>query len=145
MTTPQPFEFTREGRSWATLGAVAFTWLACLIGYLALDAAGWIVALILAFTAPALWDLWSGTRAGTQLSSDGLNWFSGSQSVDVPLPEIEHVRLVTRVDFSVRAAVVLKSGRKLRIPAEATPPHKSFETALSSHGIVTQRHHFSPL
>lgn len=138
-----PFEFTRHGRSWPTLLAVVVTWLACLIGFWVFDAAIWLVGVVLVFTLPALWDLYAGTQAGARLTDTALHWYSGENAVDVPLEQIDHVRLVTRLDLSVRAAVVLTSGRKLRLPPEATPPHELFEAALQARRITTQRHHFS--
>lgn len=145
MTGPTAFEFAREGRSWATLGAVVLTWSLCLFAFVILDAAGWIVALALIFTLPGIWDLYHATRAGTRLDDQALSWFSGAQEVRVPLQDIDHIRLVTRIDFSVRAAVVLRSGRKLRLPPEATAPAEAFEAALKERAVKTQRHHFSPL
>ena len=143
MSTHPPFEFTRHGRSWATLIAVLGTWVACLIGFWIFDAAIWLVGVILLFTLPALWDLYAGTRAGASLNDSTLHWFSGNNAVDIPFEQIDHVRLVTRLDLSVRAAIVLTSGRKMRLPPEATPPHEAFETALHARNIATKRHHFS--
>jgi hypothetical protein len=45
--------------------------------------------------------------------------------------------------MSVRATVVLKTGRKIKLPFEATPPHRALETALHARGITTERHHFT--
>lgn len=123
--------------------AVGVTWALCLAGWALFDAALWIVGPILLFTLPALWDIWSGASAGTELTETGLRWFSGRRRLDLDLSEVDHVRLVTRPDLSVRAAVVLTSGRKLRLPAEATPPHREFEAALQARGIRTEGHHFT--
>lgn len=141
--TPEPFDFARHGRSPATFGAVLLTWLACALGLWFFDAAGWIIAVVLLFTLPAIWDLWAGTLAGATLTRQGLTWYSGRNRVEIPMDEIDHIRLVTRLDLTVRAAVVLRSGRKLRLPPEATPPHQDFEAALRDHGLEARRHHFS--
>ncbi len=141
----EPYRYVRKGRSWAAVIAVLLTWAACLAAVVIFQAALWIVGLILLFTLPAVWDLWSGATAGTELRADQLSWYSGRRRVDLPLSDIDHVRLVTRFDFSVRAAVLLRTGRKLRLPAEATPPHGAFEAALHAHGLRTERHHFTPL
>ena len=140
-----PFVFVRRGRSWPAVIAVLVTWGLCLIAALVFQAALWIIGLVALFTLPALGDIWSGATAGTELSADGLAWFSGRRRVELPLQEIDHVRLVTRLDLGVRAAVVLRSGRKLRLPAEATPPHRDFEAALHALDVRTERHHFTPL
>ena len=143
--TPDPLEFTRKGRTWSTLIALVGTWVILLLIWLVLNAAWWIVLFFFLFTIPAARDIWVGTSAGSRLSTHGLTWYSGAQKVDVPLGDIDHVRLVTRLDMSVRAALVLFSGRKMRMPIESTPPHKDFEAALRAHGVKVERHHFTPL
>lgn len=141
----ESFSFTRTGRSRAAVIAVGLTWALCLAGWIHYDAAPWIVGAVLACTLPALWDIWRGTMAGTRLTDHRLSWHSGRHLMDLDIAQIDHVRLVTRPDLSVRAAVVLASGRKLRLPAEATPPHRAFEAALHARGIRTERHHFTGL
>lgn len=143
MTRPAPYEFIRSGRTWSTLIAVSAVWVVGLIGWLAFDIAPLVLGLLVAFTLPALWDLYSARMAGTRITPEAITWNSGPNRVTLPLPEIDHVRLVTRLDLSVRAAVVLNSGRKLRIPAEATPPADAFEAALAQVGIRSERHHFT--
>ncbi|MEM6311337.1 MAG: hypothetical protein AAF754_14945 [Pseudomonadota bacterium] len=143
--TPEPLAFARKGRTWTTLIALVGTWIVLLLIWLVLNAAWWIVLFFLLFTIPAARDIWVGTSAGSDLSRHGLRWYSGAQEVNVSLDDIDHVRLVTRLDTSVRAALVLFSGRKLRMPIESTPPHKDFERALLAHGVKVQRHHFTPL
>lgn len=137
------YSFHRKGRSWSTLIALLLAWLALAVAALRFDAAPALVAVLFALSLPALWDLYSGRAAGTILTEAELSWFSGRHRVAVPLTEIDHVRLVTRLDMTVRAAVVLPGGRKLRIPAEASPPHTPFETALKAAGIRSERHHFT--
>ena len=143
MSAPAPYSFSRNGRNWATLITVLGVWLAVLVGWLVFDAAPWLLVVVLLFTLPAIWDIYTARTAGTDLTTDHLRWYSGAHEVSVPLSDIDHVRFVTRLDLSVRAAAVLQSGRKLRLPAEATPPAKPFEDALIAMGIKTQRHHFT--
>ena len=141
----EPFRFVHHGRSRTALVAVGATWALCALVAVVFDAAIWIVGAVLICTIPALRDYWLGISAGVELSSDRLVWFSGRRSAEVALREIDHVRLVTRFDLSVRATVVLTSGRKLRMPVEATPPHREFEDALTARGVRTERHHFTGL
>lgn len=143
--TDADYVFERNGRSWPTLVAVLITWTLCVLAWVLIDAAPWILTIVLLFTVPALWDLWSGRRSGLSLGSGQLRWFSGSIEDGVPFGQIDHLRLVTRLDLSVRAAVIMKSGSKLRIPAESTPPAAAFEAALTKAGIAHQRHHFTYL
>lgn len=143
MKDTMPYQFRRKGRSWSSVIAVLLVWGLLLIGWTRFDAAPVLLAAIFLLTIPAVWDVYAARMAGVDLTSDNLTWFSGNRHATVSLTEIDHVRLVTRLDLTVRAAVVLNSGQKLRIPAEATPPRDSFEAALSAAGLHHQRHHFT--
>lgn len=142
---PEPYYFTRPGRSLASIAAVVVTWGVVLLAWVAFDAAAWLLVGVLIFTLPALWDIWSHSEAGLALRDGALSWYSGRHKVAVPFGEIDHVRLDTRLDFSVRATAVLTDGRRLRLPYEATPPHQQFESELNARNLRTQRHHFSLL
>lgn len=137
------YHFHRDGRTMTTVLTVAGIWLVALLAWTLLSAAPWIIALILAFTLPAIWDVYSGSTATLTLSDTALKWTSGKRHAEVQLSEIDHIRLDTRLDFTVRASVVLHSGQKIRLPQDATPPHKTLETELHARDIKTQRHHFS--
>lgn len=140
-----PFVFEQEARSRRTLLIVLGVW-AILIGlWLWLDAAWWIVAFLAAFTLPALYDLIYNPKAGLTLDTETLSWFSGRRQGALELTEIDHIRLDTRLDFSVRVTAVLNTGRKIRLPFESTPPHQALENALQAQGVKTQRHHFQLL
>lgn len=102
-----------------------------------------IVAIVALFTLPALWELATNPIARLSLSPQVLVWQRGKDKVTIPLNTIDHIRLDTRVDLSVRATVVLRSGQRLRVPPDAMPPHRPFEYALHAAGVPTRRHHFS--
>lgn len=138
-----PYVFQRKGRSWATLIAVLCTWAACMIAWLVFSAAPWILVIVLLFTLPALWDLWSAPTAGFEIDAQSVSWHSGSLHQSVMVSQIDHIRLVTRLDLTVRAAVVLHDGDKRRVPAESTPPSKDLETSLNAAGLRVERHHFT--
>ncbi|MFK7876852.1 MAG: hypothetical protein AB8B71_13900 [Paracoccaceae bacterium] len=142
MVAKAAFTFTRPARSRATLIAIALTWAVCGAGLFWFQAAAWIIALLALFTLPALWEIWSGASAGCELDPMKLKWHSGHHTAEIALHEIDHIRMVTRLDLSIRAAIILKSGKKLRMPAEATPPAKVFEPALAAFELTVRRHHF---
>lgn len=137
------FSYARPGRNRATLFAVCGVWAGLLAAIVLVDAAPWLMGVIGVFTLPALWDLYRNPESGLRFTPDTLNWFSGNRVAEVEWREIEKVRLDTRLDFSVRATIVLHSGRKIRLPYESTPPHDLLEAALNARGIRTERHHFS--
>ncbi|WP_166416169.1 hypothetical protein [Cochlodiniinecator piscidefendens] len=130
----------RAARTVAVLGAIyaisvfAFVWL---------NAAWWIIAALVVFTLPAIWDLATDRVAGLTLSDTQITWRSGSFEDYRAYGEIEKVRFDTRLDFSVRVTLVLSRDRKLRLPYDCLPPHKEFEDELNKRNIKTERHHFS--
>lgn len=139
----EPVHYRHSGRNMPALITVVAVWFILIAAVLLLDAALWLMALIGAFTLPAIWELFRDTQAGLDMSDAGLAWFSGRRAGSLNWSEIERVRLDTRLDFSVRATAILNSGRKIRLPFECTPDHKLLEAALNARGIRTERHHFS--
>ena len=138
-------EYAHSGRNPATLVVLLAVW-ACLAGaVILLDAAWWLMALLGLFTLPALWDLLSARQAGMRLDDEGLHWHAGRRTGTVAWNRIDRVRLDTRLDLSTRAALVLDTGRKIRLPQEATPPDAELEAELDARGVKVERHHFSLL
>ena len=128
-----------------TVVVVAMIWAALFAAWIWLDASPLILGILAICTLPALRDLITNPTAGLVLASDRLRWHSGKHDAEVALDLIDHVRLDTRLDLSVRATVIMQTGRRIRIPFEATPPHQAFEAALNGYDIRTSRHHFSLL
>ncbi len=138
-----PFTFSRRARSRVGLITLTLVWATLLAAWALLDAAPAIIGFLGLFTLPIVWDLWRDPQSGLSLSETELSWYSGRRQVTLEPHEISYVRLDTRLDFSVRATAVLRTGRKIRVPFESTPPHQAFEDALTACGIATQRHHFT--
>ncbi len=139
------FVFDQQARSRRTLLIVLGVWAALVAAWVWLEAASWIIAFLAAFTLPALYDLIRNPRSGLRLDATTMSWFSGRRQASIDLAEIDHIRLDTRLDFSVRVTAVLATGRKIRLPFESTPPHQAFEDALALRDVKTQRHHFQLL
>ncbi|WP_227271467.1 hypothetical protein [Roseobacter weihaiensis] len=139
----EAFRYRREARNRATVLAVAGIWGALLAALILVEAAPWLMAVIGAFTLPAVWELYKNPAAGLDFTDTHLSWFTGRRTAQLDWRDIDRFRLDTRLDMSVRATAVLGSGRKIRLPYECTPPHKMFEAALNARGIRTERHHFS--
>ena len=137
-----PLTYTRQGRSPRAGMAILTIWLGLVLVWLGLQAAWWIVGFLALFTLPACWEFASNPPSGLTLDEVAIRWHSGKRHAEVALDEIDLVRLDTRLDFSVRATLVLTDGNKIRLPFEATPPHQELEDALNARNIKTQRHHF---
>ena len=140
-----PYRFETNGRNRKTLVVLAIVWALITLAVLTIDASLWLAGLIGLCTLPALYDLIVGRRSGVDLSSEGLRWFAGKRTGEITWDKISHMRLDTRLDFSVRASAVLVSGRKVRLPLEATPQADAFEEELKARDIKVERHHFSLL
>lgn len=139
------YVYETTGRNRATLVTLAAVWAAILGAIAVFDAALWLMALIALCTAPALYDIVSARKAGLRLDETGVHWHAGRTSGEIAWAKIDHFRLDTRLDFSVRASAVLVSGRRVRLPLEATPAPDTLEHALTARGQTVRRHHFSLL
>lgn len=135
----------QPGRSRKAIVVLVVVWAVLAVLFVALHAAWWIIALLFAATLPLLIDIVANRTATLTLSDDSLHWQSGRRQGRIDLSEIDHIRLDTRLDMTVRASAVLSNRRKIRLPAECTPPSARFETALKQANVKTQRHHFSLL
>jgi hypothetical protein len=131
-----------RGRSLRTGVTVAGIWLVLIALWLGLAAHPVVIGFLALFTLPACWDLVTDPPSGLTLTADRLEWHSGKRHADVPLSEIDHVQMNTRLDFSVRVTLVLHTGAKIRLPFEATPPDQALENTLAQQGIKTRRTHF---
>ncbi|MFK7838097.1 MAG: hypothetical protein AB8B60_17945 [Sulfitobacter sp.] len=139
------FTHHAQGRSRRTLIVVALIWLALLGLWLGVEANLWIVGFLALFTLPACWDLLTDPPSGLTLTDDTLSWFSGKRRAEVALEEIDHAHMNRRLDFSVKVTLVLKTGAKVRLPFEATPPDQDLEDAFAARDVRTKRTHFQLL
>lgn len=138
-----PYHYTSQGRRPATLLVVLAVWALILAAYLLLEAAPVILALLGAFTLPAVYDLARNPQARFTLDAQTLSWRTGQQEAQIALAEIDHLRFDTRLDLSVRLTVVRPSGVKIRVPFPATPPADVLIPLAQQARVKTQRHHFS--
>ncbi len=138
-----PYSYSSCGRRPATAITVAALWAVIAAAYVFFDAAPVFVALVGAFTLPALYDLIANPRSTLTLDQTHLRWASWRQQAEIALREIDHLRFDTRLDLSVRLSIVRPSGVKIRVPYPATPPHRMFEPLAQQAGLKTRRHHFT--
>ncbi|UWQ61454.1 hypothetical protein K3723_11275 [Leisingera caerulea] len=139
----EPYSFSRRGRSNTAILATAGWLAALLVLWLVLDAALWLMILLALPALPALLDLIRNPLAGLRISRNRIEWFSGGLTGDADLSEIDRVRFDTRWDLSVRATLVLRNGKRIRLPQEATPPHAEADAEFQKRGLRTERHHFT--
>ncbi|TMV07944.1 hypothetical protein FGK63_10865 [Ruegeria sediminis] len=138
----EPYRFVRHNRAPRTVAILIAVYAALASLIILFDAAWWLVALLALATLPALWDVFTDTSAGLSIEDGELRWFTGKRSGRLALGEIEHMRFDTRWDLSVRVSACLDSGKRVRLPDEALPPHRQFEQVLSDCGLNVIRHHF---
>lgn len=138
-----PFTFTRQNRNSRTVTILIGIYAVLLGLVIYFDAAWWLVGLLSLATLPAVWDIVQDSRAGLSLDQQKLRWHSGKRQGEIDLNTVDFFRFDTRWDFSVRVSLVLKSGKKIRLPDESTPPHQQFEDVLQQAGFRVDRHHFT--
>ena len=145
MEEPQTaYTYARTGRSLTAALVVLGVWGALFFAWTALDAALWIIAVIFCFTLPALSDLLRNPNNGLVLDADQLQWHSGRRQAAVLLEEPDHIQLNTRLDFSVSAAAVLKTGRKIKLPFAHCPlPTASHLSFFYNFKFEFSRFHFT--
>lgn len=139
------FRFERRGRRPAAFAAIAAVWAGLGAAWIWLEAAAGILAILGAFTLPALWDILRDRRAGLEIGPDGIRWYAGAQHATASWSEVDHVALDRRLDFSVRVSLVLRGGRKIRLPQESSPPPHQLEAALTARGLRCIRSSFQGL
>ncbi|MBT8457639.1 MAG: hypothetical protein KJO15_16210 [Alphaproteobacteria bacterium] len=139
----EPLSFERRARRPAGLAMVGVA-LAALLGLIfALDAHPVIVALFALLVAPALWDVIRDSHASIHLDETTFRWQSGARKGAVPFEEIDEAVLSTTLDFSQRASLRLKDGRRQRIPPECLPGGRVLDVALTERGVANRRSLFS--
>ncbi len=142
---PGAFRFQRDARSGGTLLVIA-VWLCLLFALWALfDAAVWILVLLALPVGPALWEIWRNPEAWLEIDDTACRWHSPRSTADIALTEIDHMALVTRWDFSIRATIHTRPGTHHRIPPEVTPKAPALEAALAARGIAIKTQHFTVL
>ena len=137
------FAFVRRGRSLRAAVMVVATYAALLAAWIGLGAAPWLLALLALPTLPALWELFSDPRSGLRLTDGRLDWRAGARGDGVALAQIDRVRIDLRWDRSPRVTVILRDGKRQRLPDAALPPAADLERALKAHGIAIERHPFA--
>ncbi len=138
-----PFTFVRRNRNARTIGILIGVYAALLTLVIVFDAVWWLVGVLSLATVPAVLDVVQDSSAGLSLDQQQLRWFSGKRQGDITLSDIDFFRFDTRWDFSVRISLVLRSGKRVRLPDEACPPHRQFEQVLQEAGYRVKRHHFT--
>ncbi|GHG90782.1 hypothetical protein [Pseudodonghicola xiamenensis] len=137
------FRFQQQARSARLIILLAAIYLVLIAAYLFLDALWWLLALLALPTLPALSDLIRNPDAGLEIDATTFRWWSGRHRREVPLSEIDHIRMDTRWDFSVRVRLMLRSGRYLQLPHESLPHHRGLEQGLIARDLRVERHHFT--
>ncbi|UYV36108.1 hypothetical protein N4R57_13840 [Rhodobacteraceae bacterium D3-12] len=140
---PPPYRFENRGRSRRAMITLALIWSALAALTALIDLSLWIGGAVLLLSLPAAWEVLRDPRSSLTLDTDTLAWTSARFSDSLPLRQIRSVRFDTRLDLSVKMTLLLTDGRKIRLPHACAPPHRSFEAALKTRGIATERHHFT--
>ena len=132
------YRYESQGRTPKSIAALVGM-LLVIAGLEFIGTVWWIVTLVALISLPAALDVLLNVRSSLDLDDERLFWKNRSQEVTIPLFEIEKVRFDGRMDLSTRVTIVLRDGRKLRLPYDALPPHKELESELQSRDVRTER------
>ena len=138
------YRYESQGRTPKSIAALVGM-LLVIVGLEFIGTVWWIVVLVALISLPAALDVLLNVRSSLDLDDERLFWKNRSQEVTIPLFEIEKVRFDGRMDLSTRVTIVLRDGRKLRLPYDALPPHKELESELQSRDVRTERNAFTVL
>lgn len=138
------YRYESQGRTPKSIAALVGM-LLVIAGLEFIGTVWWIVTLVALISLPAALDVLLNVRSSLDLDDERLFWKNRSQEVTIPLFEIEKVRFDGRMDLSTRVTIVLRDGRKLRLPYDALPPHKELESELQSRDVRTERNAFTVL
>ena len=138
------YRYESQGRTPKSIAALVGM-LMVIAGLEFIGTVWWIVVLVALISLPAALDVLLNVRSSLDLDDERLFWKNRSQEVTIPLFEIEKVRFDGRMDLSTRVTIVLRDGRKLRLPYDALPPHKELESELQSRDVRTERNAFTVL
>ena len=134
--------YETRGRNPRTALALAAVVLV-LIGLNAIGTVFWIMFGVALFAVPAAMDMLFDLRTEFTLDETAIKWRNRTQEAEIPLHEIDKVRLDGRFDLSVRITVILRDQSKVRIPHDVQPPHKVLESELKKRDVTTARHPFT--
>ena len=138
----EDFTYESQGRTPKAIAALV-AMLFVIAGLEYIGTVWWLVVLVALITLPAAIDVLINASARLELTETQLFWKNRSQEVTIPLHEIDKTRFDGRMDMSVRVSIILKDGRKLRLPYDAMPPHKELEAVLQARDVRTERHSFT--
>ena len=141
LDTPE-FTYRAIGRNWTTLIVTLSVWVVLAFLLLRVEMAPWLAMIVFLFTLPAVYDLISARASGIIVNRNQIAWYAGKRDNSAAASLIDHIKLDTRLDLSVRCTLVLSSGQKIKVPFEACPNHRALETQLHAHGYTTRRQHF---
>jgi len=136
------FTYRAIGRNWTTLIVTLSVWVVLAFLLLRVEMAPRLAIIVFLFTLPAVYDLISARASGIKVNGDQIAWYAGKRDNSVAAHLIDHIKLDTRLDLSVRCTLVLSSGQKVKVPFEACSNHRALETQLHAHGYTTRRQHF---
>ncbi|MCH2165489.1 MAG: hypothetical protein MK098_12670 [Marinovum sp.] len=142
-TLPWRYEASARGpRSVLVLG---IWWCTIALGLLFVGLAPWIAALLFVVSLPAAWEWLRASVSWIEITDTHVCWGSGRRTGTVTLSEINRFRFDTRLDLSVRASLILVSGKRVHLPYECAPRAQRLKPVLDAAGISYEQHHFALL
>jgi len=135
----EEFRYSRSGRQPRGVALTAIAVALLLIAVFILQIHPLIAAVFGALMLPAIWDIAVDTKSDLTLSDTALSWRMGGRGDTYQLHEIERINTRFSWDFSHKARVLMKTGRKHRIPPPCVPQDGSLDAALEARGVTVEK------
>jgi hypothetical protein len=135
------YRHDHHGRRWTVIVLILIIWICILLTSLVFNLVWGIMAILLAFTLPTLWDVILDTHSWVKVWQKQIVWASALRSGN--RSDINHVRIYHQLDGSMKITLIHVSGEHTRLPPDIAPPVDIFQAALKETGITTERYPFS--
>ena len=137
-----PFVHTHQGRNKRLIITLALVTASIIAAWLLLDLSPWIAGVMLLFLLPGAWEVATNPKSTLEIDATTLSWSGPNGTHSLLLAALKEVRFDTKLDFSVRVTLIQNDDRKIRIPPDTLPHHKTLEEALTQRGVPCPRRHF---
>ncbi|MGB1235379.1 MAG: hypothetical protein ACPG5U_06585 [Planktomarina sp.] len=129
-----------NGRSVAVVSAIFLT---VALAYAYIDLHPMIAMVAVMLCMPATFEMGQNRKYSLTLDNREIRWSINKDTDAAQIENIEKVTLTTRLDFSTRITLHLKSGDKVRLHPGVTPKGDDLATQLNARNIPYTRQHFT--
>ncbi len=135
----EEFRFSRSGRQPRSVVLTALAVGVLLVAVFFLQIHPVMAGVFGILLLPAIWDVAKDRKSELTLTENALSWRMGGRGDAYDLREIERINTRLSWDFSHKARVLMKTGRKHRIPPPCVPQDGSLDAELEARGVAVEK------